>query len=233
MTIQMPERGTFVVPDDRDGVVATALAIVTSPHNAPLLHRHLAPGGDGIDDDLGWISRVGSGDEDEDDAPEDTWTACRLPDARVVIEGAALRALVVEALSMRLSCPRTVTMNAHGSFTVTDDQRGTIANALTIATAPQHAELVERALQPGGNGLRIETFGSVSQVTARELLNYPFDEDPSLDPSSQELWRLYRERDARFGPRAEIVITGDELRGLVKQAIALRTGFAPAPLKLR
>jgi len=212
-------------------VIATALEIATSPLNAPLRHRHLAPGGDGFDvDNVGWIARVGSGEEDADDAPEDTWTLCRLPDARCVLDGPRLRALVADALALRVASPRVVTMDRHGNFTVTDDVRGTIGTALIIATAPQHTGIVDRALRPGGSGLRIETFGSVSPIESRDRLIYPFDEDPTLDPTSQELWRLYRESDAQHGMRSALVITGDELRTLVKQALALRVGFRPAPL---
>lgn len=47
--VKMPERGRFVVDDDPDGVIATALAIASSPLNAPLRHRQLAPKGDGYD----------------------------------------------------------------------------------------------------------------------------------------------------------------------------------------
>jgi len=230
--LHMPERGTFVVDDDPQGVIATALAIATSPLNAPLRHRLLTPGGDGYDAESGWIARVGSGDEDEDedDAPEDTWTLCRLPDAKCVLDGTTLRALVEHALALRLAVPRTVTMDPWGSFTVTDDERGTLGTALVVATAPQHSDIVETALQPGGSGLRVEAIGSVSPVHPEEHLEYPFDEEPALDPSTQELWRVFRDRDRAHGSPSKLIITGAELRALVKQALALRVGFRSAPL---
>jgi hypothetical protein len=47
MRARMLERGTFVVDDDPHGVLAVALAIATSPRNAPRCHRALAPCGEG------------------------------------------------------------------------------------------------------------------------------------------------------------------------------------------
>jgi len=230
-TVQMPERGTYIVDDDSDGVLATALAIATSPLHAPLRSRQLAPGGDGYHVEIvAWIRRGGAGDEDEDDAPEDTWTLCRVPDAKRVLDGNDLRGLVADALALRVAFPRTVTMNRWGSFTVTDDDRDTIGTALLVATAPQHANLVEAALRPGGSGLRVEGIGSVNPIEDPEDLDYPFSEDPTLNPATLELWRLFRDSDGMHGGPSELIITGDELRALVKQAVALRVGFRPAPL---
>lgn len=228
--IHMPERGRFVVDDDPECVIATALAIATDPLNAPLRHRLLAPGGAGYDAENGWIARIGSGDEDQDDAPEDTWTLCRLPNAKWVLDGTTLRELVEHAFALRLAVPRTVTMDPWGSFTVTDDERGVLGTALAVATAPQHRDIVETAFRPGGSGLRVEAIGSVSPVHPEEQLEYPFDEEPALDPSIQELWRVFRDRDRVHGNPSKLIITGAELRALVKQALALREGFRSSPL---
>lgn len=113
---------------------------------------------------------------------------------------------------------------------VTDDDRNTIGTALVVATAPQHADILEAALQRGGRGLHVQSIGGMYPINAPEDLDYPFIEDPSLDPSIQELWYLSRERDRKYGSRSKLVITGDELRVLVKQALDLRVGFRAAPL---
>jgi hypothetical protein len=117
---------------------------------------------------------------------------------------------------------RTLTMDPYGNFTVSDDPRGVIAVALGVATAPQNRARVEVALAPDGDGLHVQGIGSLYRATSREELPAPFDDDPALDPETQELWALGRERDPGRSPAASWVIAGDELRALVAQAIALR-----------
>jgi hypothetical protein len=57
----------------------------------------------------------------------------------------------------------------------------------------------------------------------RDELPEPWDADPTLDPEKTELWALYRDPD-RDDPYVShtAVITGDELRELVAQALKLR-----------
>lgn len=229
--LQVPERGEFLVADDPQNVLATALAVVTSPDTAHFRHRALAPGGGGYDvEDVGWIRRIDSGHEPADDAPGDTWALTLLPDAQLVLGGTELRALVERALALRLAFPRVVSMDPWGNFTVTDDVRNAIGTALVVATAPQHADVVDAALQPGGSGLGVTRIGAICPVRPGRL-GYPFSEDLTLDPSTQELWYVFRDGDGADENPSEVVITGDELRALVRQARALRVGFRPAPLK--
>jgi hypothetical protein len=117
---------------------------------------------------------------------------------------------------------RKVSIDAHGTFTVSDDPRGVLAVALVIATAPQNVPLIDKELAPDGGGLHVQSFGSIDRVESRDALPEPYNEDPSLDPETQELWRLYRERDRTYGATAQMMISGDELRELVSQAVALR-----------
>lgn len=118
--------------------------------------------------------------------------------------------------------PRKVSIDAHGNFRVSDDPHGVLAVALVIATAPQNAPLIDKELAPDGGGLHVQAFGSIDRVESRDALPEPYNDDPSLDPETQELWRLYRERDRTNGATAQVVIGGGELRELVSQALALR-----------
>jgi hypothetical protein len=113
-------------------------------------------------------------------------------------------------------------MDPYGNFTVSDDPRGVIAVALLVATAPQNRDHVEVALAPDGDGLHIQGVGTIYRATSREELPAGFDDDPALDPETQELWALGRERDHAHAHAASWVMLGDELRALVAQAIALR-----------
>src|ERR1041384_1709893 len=121
---------------------------------------------------------------------------------------------------------RKITMDATGKFTVSDDPDGVIAVALGVAAAPQNAPHVDRALAPDGTGLHVQGIGTIDRAEAREDLPPPFDDDPAFDPETQELWRLFRERDRAHRMTAQTVLTGDELRELVKRALALRAGRA-------
>ncbi|MBA2541373.1 MAG: hypothetical protein H0V17_17160 [Deltaproteobacteria bacterium] len=114
-------------------------------------------------------------------------------------------------------------MDEHGRFTVAEDSDEVIATALVIATAPHNADAAATALAPGGDGLSTQGIGSIDRITDREDLPAPFDNDLALDPDRQELWRLFREKDRRHPRVGQYVITGDELRALVKQALALRS----------
>lgn len=92
---------------------------------------------------------------------------------------------------------RTVTMEDTGNFTVSDDPEDVIAMALLIATAPQHINDVQTALAPDGKGFDLETFGMIYRIDDRAELVPPFNEDTSVDPETQELWMLVRDRDRR------------------------------------
>jgi hypothetical protein len=117
---------------------------------------------------------------------------------------------------------RTLTMDPHGNFTVSDDPQGVIAVALLVATTPANRERFEVALDRDGDGLHVQGVGSIDRVTSREELPAQFDGDPVFDPETQELWRLYREPDHEHPHAAAWVVPGYELRALVMQAIALR-----------
>lgn len=117
---------------------------------------------------------------------------------------------------------RTVSMDRYGNFTVSDDPDGVIAVALLVATTTQNCDRVAVELAPDGGGLHVQGIGSIDRVTAREELPDGFDEDPSVDPEAQELWRLFREPDHRFRSMGEYVLTGGELRDLVNRALELR-----------
>jgi hypothetical protein len=117
---------------------------------------------------------------------------------------------------------RTVTMDPYGNFTVSDDPNGAIAVALLVATSPQTLPQAESALSPDGDGLSLQGIGAITRVTSRESLPEPFDTNPDFDPDSQELWRLFREPDYNYRSPGWWVVTGDELRSVVSQAIALR-----------
>jgi hypothetical protein len=117
---------------------------------------------------------------------------------------------------------RTVTMDANGRFLVSDDPLGVLSVGLLIATTSQNAPRVHSELAPGGAGLHVETFGSIDPLESRSDLPSPYDEDLTLDPERQELWRIYREPDRVWPTGAQIVISGEELRELVEVALALR-----------
>ena len=106
----------FVVSDDPDGDIATALALIVNNHDVPRIARDLAPDGDGFA--LDTIGAVFRADESEDLPPPwdadpaldptttELWVLCRDPDRTrrvrrsVVIGGDELRALVAEALAL-------------------------------------------------------------------------------------------------------------------------------------
>ena len=120
---------------------------------------------------------------------------------------------------------RSITMDRFGIFTVSDDPHEVIATALTVAAAPQNVPFIERELGPDGNGLGVETSGSIYRAWSRDDLFPPYDEDRSIDPETQELWVLFKEPRRRRGtgtPSARALMHGDELRELVAQALALR-----------
>jgi hypothetical protein len=117
---------------------------------------------------------------------------------------------------------RSITVDPYGNFTVSDDPDATIATALLVAGAPQNAPLVATALAPGGEGLRVRGIGAIDRLVAREELPPPYDDDPTVDPETQELWSLFREPDARNRLPGQVVLSGDELRELVERALALR-----------
>ena len=118
---------------------------------------------------------------------------------------------------------RVVTMDEQGRFTVTDDPDEVIATALAVATAPHNVDAIETALSPTGEGLATQGVGSIDRISDRDDLPHPFDQDTTLDPDTQELWRLYREKDRRHDRVGQFVLTGDELRSLVRLARGLRT----------
>ena len=119
-------------------------------------------------------------------------------------------------------------MGPDGYFQVSDDPGGVIATALVVAASDDHAARLARALAPDGDGLHVVTFGSIYRVRSRKALEPPFDEDPSIDPATQELWMLFREPDwdQNILPQT-YVLHGDELRELVGRALALRGRRAP------
>ena len=63
----------------------------------------------------------------------------------------------------------------------------------------------------------------IYRIDDRAELVPPFNEDASVDPETQELWMLVRDRDKRHPSVGHFVISGDELRALVGQATALRS----------
>src|SRR5688572_32514284 len=114
---------------------------------------------------------------------------------------------------------RSLRMDADGNFTVGDDPQGAIAVALLVATTTANEPKALTALAPDGDGLYVQGIGSIDRVTCREDLPVPFDEDPKLDPEKQELWSLFREPDSTYSYPGRDLLTGEELRDLVKRAI--------------
>lgn len=117
---------------------------------------------------------------------------------------------------------RTVTMDQSGNFAVSDDPEGVIAVALLVATTPENCGRIATELGPDGNGLHVQGIGSIDRIASREQLPYGFEDDASLDPDTQELWRLFREPDHEYPDSGRWVLSGDELRELVARAVALR-----------
>jgi hypothetical protein len=120
---------------------------------------------------------------------------------------------------------RHIDMDTFGNFQVSDDPDDVIATALLVATNNVNApSILERLATDGdGRGVRTETFGSIHRAWSREELPPPFDEDMSIDPETHELWVLFKEPNKRKGiPGQYVVMHGDELRDLVKRALALR-----------
>jgi hypothetical protein len=118
-------------------------------------------------------------------------------------------------------------MDAFGNFTVGDDPEGAIAVALLVATTTVNAPKALASLAPDGAGLYVQAVGSIDRITAREELPVQFEEDPSLDPEKQELWCLFREPDSTYRSPGWAVLTGDELRELVRGALVLRGERCP------
>jgi hypothetical protein len=117
---------------------------------------------------------------------------------------------------------RTVVFE-NGRFIVSCDPDHVIGTALAIITNDGNRDRISERLAPGGDGFTIDTVGSVTQIEARDEVPEPWDEDPTLDPETTELWALYRDR-GREPPfyRRTFVIAGTELRELVAQALSLR-----------
>lgn len=112
------ENGRFIVSNDPDHVIGTALAIITNERNRPHITERLAPDGDGFTiDTVGTVTRIESRDEipepwDEDPAldPETTelWALYRDPGREqprhrrvFVISGDELRELARRASAVR------------------------------------------------------------------------------------------------------------------------------------
>jgi len=112
------EDGRFLVSDDPEHVIGTALAIITNNRNRPRIAERLAPNGDGFTiDTIGTVTRIEARDElpepwDQDGSldPETTelWALYRdrgrePPFYRraFVISGGELRELVAQALALR------------------------------------------------------------------------------------------------------------------------------------
>jgi hypothetical protein len=110
--------GRFLVSDDPEHVIGTALAIITNNRNRPRIAERLAPDGDGFTiDTIGTVTRIAARDElpepwDQDGSldPETTelWALYRdrgrePPFYRrtFVIPGGELRDLVAQALALR------------------------------------------------------------------------------------------------------------------------------------
>jgi len=117
---------------------------------------------------------------------------------------------------------RKVTLE-DGRFCVTNDPHHVIGSALDLITNNRNRPLIHERLAPDGDGFTLDTLGTVARIYTREDLPEPWDQDPALDPEKTELWALYRDpdRDAPYISHTA-VITGDELRELVVQALKLR-----------
>jgi len=118
---------------------------------------------------------------------------------------------------------REINIDQFGSFHVSDDPDGVIANALLIATNNVNAPGVAAKLAPDGTGVHVETFGSIHRAWSRDELPPPFDEDASLAVETGEVWVLFKEPDKRRGiPGLYVLMSGGELRELVDRALRLR-----------
>jgi hypothetical protein len=112
------ENGRFIVSDDPEHVIGTALAIITNEQNRPRIAERLAPDGDGFTiDTVGTVTRIETRDEipepwDEDPTLDpdniELWALFRdrgrePPYYRrsFVIAGDELRELVAQALKQR------------------------------------------------------------------------------------------------------------------------------------
>ena len=116
---------------------------------------------------------------------------------------------------------RTVTLE-HGWFAVSDDPEQVIGAVINLVTSTRNRALVNERLAPGGDGFHQDTLASVSRVEDRDELPEPWDADTTLDPSTSELWALYRDPqrgEERY--QRTMVLHGDELRALVARALAL------------
>jgi hypothetical protein len=107
----------FVVSDDPEGVIATAIGLIVNNHDAPRITRDLAPDGDGFAiDTIGAVFRADESADlpspwDADPALDPTstelWVLHRDPDRKhrvrrsTVIGGDELRTLVAQALALR------------------------------------------------------------------------------------------------------------------------------------
>lgn len=131
----------------------------------------------------------------------------------------AIKAHTVAALPLMT---RRVAIDERDKFIVSDDPAGVIADALAMATTLENRDRVSAALAPDGDGLSAESVGAIIRITSRDELPPTFDRDPNLDPQTQELWLLFREPDRHNRIPGRWVLTGDELRDLVAQALALR-----------
>jgi hypothetical protein len=111
----------------------------------------------------------------------------------------------------------------NGRFIVSDDPEHVIGTALAIITNNRNRPRIQQRLARDGDGFTIDTVGTVTRIESRDELPEPWNEDPTLDPETVELWALYRDR-GREPPfyRRTFVITGDELRELVAHALKLR-----------
>ena len=111
----------------------------------------------------------------------------------------------------------------NGRFCVTNDPHHVIGTALGLITSISNRPKMHERMAPDGRGFTLDTLGTVARIYTREELPEPWDEDPTLDPEKTELWALYRDPD-RDDPYIShtAVITGDELRELVAQALKLR-----------
>jgi len=115
-----------------------------------------------------------------------------------------------------------VTLHDKGKFVVSDDDDDVMSTAINLATAPQKMGRVPVALSPTGEGFSIDTIGAMYRVEHRDDLFSPFGEDPSIDPATQELWMLVRDREKRHRIQGHVLMSGDELRDLVQDAIDAR-----------
>jgi hypothetical protein len=108
-------------------------------------------------------------------------------------------------------------------FCVTDDPKQVIGSALDLITNNRNRALISERLAPDGDGFTLDTLGTVTRVYTQDDLPEPWNEDPSLDPENSELWALYRDPD-RDAPyiRHTIVLSGEELRALVSEALRVR-----------